>query len=243
MSRDEIYKERPGDQPFRFDAKVADVFDDMLERSVPCYRQVIEMTSAILGRFLAPGDLIYDLGCSTGTTLLELARRLPQPGLRFIGVDSSPAMLEKGAHKAEMFGLGSLIEFRTADITTLEPEQSGAFILNYTLQFIAPSRRIEFLRRLRNGLRPGGVLILSEKTVSPDPILNQTWLDFHLDFKRQNGYSETEIARKRQALEQVLLPCSLEDNLEMLRAAGFTTVEGFSRWFNFVSILAVNGRP
>jgi len=242
MARDEIYKELPGDQPFRFDAKVADVFDDMLERSVPCYRQVIEMTCAILRRYLAPGDLIYDLGCSTGTTLLELARRLPQPGLRFVGVDNSPAMLEKGAHKAEMFGLTSLIEFRVADITALESPQSGAILLNYTLQFIEPCRRAEFLGRLRNGLRPGGVLILSEKTVSPDPDLDRAWLDFYLDFKRRNGYSETEIARKRQALEQVLLPCSLEENLEMLRAAGFTTVEGFSRWFNFVSILAINGQ-
>jgi len=243
MARDELYKERPGDQPFRFDAKVADVFDDMLERSVPCYRQVIEMTGAILRRFLAPGDLIYDLGCSTGTTLLELARSLEQPGLRFIGVDNSPAMLEKGAHKVEMFGLTGLVEFLSADITTLEPEKSGAIILNYTLQFIEPGRRVEFLRRLRNGLRPGGVLILSEKTVSPDPTLDRAWLDFYLDFKRRNGYSETEIARKRQALEKVLRPCSQEDNQEMLRGAGFTTVETFSRWFNFVSILAVNGQP
>jgi tRNA (cmo5U34)-methyltransferase len=241
MSRDEIYKERPGDQDFRFDAKVAEVFDDMLERSVPCYRQVIEMTSALLGRFLVPGDLVYDLGCSTGTTLVELARNLDQPGLRFIGVDNSPAMLEKAAHKAARFGLGARLEFHQADITSLELEQCGAIVLNYTLQFIEPDQRREFLIRLRSALRPGGVLILSEKTVSVEPTLHQTWLDIYLDFKRRNGYSETEIARKRQALEKVLLPCSLEENLEMLRGAGFTQVDSFSRWFNFVSILAVNG--
>jgi tRNA (cmo5U34)-methyltransferase len=243
MARDEIYKELTGDQAFRFDAKVADVFDDMLERSVPCYRQVTEMTGAILGRFLNPDDLIYDLGCSTGTTLLELARRLPQENLRFIGVDNSPAMLEKAGHKSEMFGLSDRISFLAADITTLELAHPGAIILNYTLQFIDPERRQAFLQNLRTSLRPGGVLILSEKTISPDPQLDQTWLDFYLDFKRSNGYSETEIARKRQALEQVLRPCSLEDNLAMLRGAGFSLVEGFSRWFNFVSILAINGKP
>jgi tRNA (cmo5U34)-methyltransferase len=243
MARDEIYKERPGDRDFRFDAEVAEVFDDMLERSVPSYRQVIEMTGAILNRFLAPGDLVCDLGCSTGTTLVELARRLPQSGLRFIGVDNSPAMLEKARRKADSSGLSARLDFQAADITTLPLPPSGAIILNYTLQFIESGRRREFLARLRTALRPGGVLILSEKTVSSDPALDQTWLDFYLDFKRGNGYSETEIARKRQALEKVLIPCSLAENLEMLRAAGFTVVESFSQWFNFVSILAVNGRP
>ncbi|NTV14322.1 MAG: carboxy-S-adenosyl-L-methionine synthase CmoA [Desulfobulbaceae bacterium] len=239
MSRDEIYKELPGDRDFRFDATVAAVFDDMLDRSVPGYRQVIEMSGAILARYLTPGDLIYDLGCSTGTTLLELASRLPQPGLRFIGLDNSPAMLAKARDKAKDSRQASQLEFREADITTAPLEAAGAVLMNYTLQFIAPACRQDFLHTIYQTLRPGGVLILSEKTIAVDPKLDQAYLEFYLDFKRANGYSESEIARKRQALEKVLIPFSLADNLRMLAAAGFSQAEPFHQWFNFASLVAV----
>lgn len=241
MARDEIYKELPGDQKFQFDARVADVFDDMLARSVPGYRQVIEMAGAILGRYLAPGDLIYDLGCSTGTTLVELANRLRLPGLRFIGLDNSAAMLEKARHKAEMFGLADRLSFRAADLTATAFEPAGAMLMNYTLQFIAPERRCDLLTTVHQALRPGGVLILSEKTLCRDPAIDRTFLDLYLDFKRANGYSETEIARKRQALEQVLVPLPLAETQALLGAAGFSSAEPFHQWFNFSSLLAVKG--
>jgi len=241
MGRDEIYRQLPGDRDFRFDATVAAVFDDMLERSVPGYRPVIEMTGAILSRFLKPNDLLYDLGCSTGTTLVELAGRLNAASLSFIGLDNSPAMLSKARLKTEKAGLAERIDFREVDITTAPLEPAGAVLMNYTLQFIAPAQRQDFLTRIHHTLRPGGVLILSEKTISADPSLDQIYLDFYLDFKRANGYSETEIARKRQALEKVLIPFSLADNLRMLTAAGFARAEPFHQWFNFASILAVKG--
>jgi len=241
MARDEIYKELPGDRDFCFDATVAAVFDDMLERSVPGYRQVIGMTSALLARYLSPGDLVYDLGCSTGTTLVELAGNLPTPGLRFIGLDNSPAMLAKARRKAEDARLAERIAFREVDITATQLEPAGAILMHYTLQFITPERRQDFLGTIHRTLRPGGVLILSEKTVAGDAKLDQTFLEFYLDFKRANGYSETEIARKRQALEKVLIPFSLADNIQMLTAAGFTTVAPFHQWFNFASIMAVKG--
>ncbi len=239
MARDEIYRELPGDRDFCFDATVAEVFDDMLDRSVPGYRQVIEMVTAILAKYLIPGDLIYDLGCSTGTTLVELADRLKQPGLSFIGLDNSPAMLVKARRKADISRLTERIDFREADITATHLEPAGAVLMNYTLQFIAPDSRQDFLHTVHQALRPGGVLILSEKTVTAAPSLDQNFLDFYLDFKRANGYSETEIARKRQALEKVLIPFSLADNLQMLTVAGFSRVEPFHQWFNFTSIMAV----
>lgn len=239
MARDEIYRELPGDRDFRFDTTVAEVFDDMLERSVPGYRQVSEMSCTILARYLRTGDLVYDMGCSTGTTLAELTTRLDLPGLRFIGLDNSPAMLAKARVKAERAGLADRIDFREVDITSAQLDPAGAVIMNYTLQFIAPDSRQAFLTRLHQTLRPGGVLILSEKTVSADPELDRTFLEFYLDFKRANGYTETEIARKRQALEKVLIPFSLADNLRMLAAAGFAKAEPFHQWFNFASIMAV----
>ena len=239
MGRDDIFKNREMNREFQFDGKVADVFDDMLNRSVPCYRMVISMISSILGEFLTPGDHVYDLGCSTGQTLVEVARELAQLDLKFTGIDNSPAMLSKADHKAEMFSLADRVDFREDDITTLDISGAGAVILNYTVQFIRPVQRKDFLVRIHEALQPGGVLILSEKVLSHDPELNRAYIDFYLDFKRQNDYSETEISRKREALENVLIPFSIKENLELLRAAGFSSSETFFQWFNFTSIVAI----
>ncbi|MDF1578052.1 MAG: carboxy-S-adenosyl-L-methionine synthase CmoA [Desulfurivibrionaceae bacterium] len=239
MARDEIFKKEDASREFQFDGKVADVFDDMLNRSVPCYRMVIEMLTALLEKFLRNGDLVYDLGCSTGETVIELARHLDRLDLKFTGIDNSPAMLNKARHKAEMYSLADRIDFRQADIIDLDFSGAGAVIMNYTLQFIRPPRRREFLADLHGKIRPGGLLILSEKVLCHDPELNRAYIDFYLDFKRRNGYSETEISRKREALENVLIPFSIKENLDLLTEAGFTSCKTFFQWFNFASLVAV----
>jgi tRNA (cmo5U34)-methyltransferase len=239
MAKDELFKDQNMAREFQFDGKVADVFDDMLNRSVPCYRMVIEMITSILDNFLQDGDQVYDLGCPTGETLVELARRLERLRLEFTGVDNSPAMLAKARHKVEMLAQNGRIVFLKKDITDLDLTGVGAVIMNYTLQFIRPVRRLEFLAGIYRGLRPGGVLILSEKILSLDPELNGTFIDFYLDFKRRNGYSETEISRKREALENVLIPFSINENIDLLRTAGFASCETFFQWFNFASIVAI----
>jgi len=224
---------------FRFTSRVAEVFDDMLERSVPFYRETTAMSAGLLARHLRPGDTVYDLGCSTGTTMLELARRLGGRGVRFIGVDNSPAMLAKARLKASLYAKDNL-SFICADITTLplRPESAGAVVMNYTLQFVRPLTRVDFVRGLHRSLRPGGLLVMSEKTVCPGSAFNRDFIALHHDFKRRRGYSELEIARKREALENVLIPYSCDENLDMLRQAGFSEAEQFFQWFNFSSFVA-----
>jgi len=238
MERDTLFNtEAPADK-FEFNERVAEVFDDMLDRSVPFYLQVIEMAAEILGRSLRSGDAVYDLGCSTGTTLLHLARMLESKNLKFVGVDNSKAMLDKALRKAEMFSLADKIIFSKQDITRADFPGAGGIILNYTLQFIKPPVRPGFLKNIQNGLRPGGVLILSEKIVSRDKGYNELFLHSYHKYKKRRGYSELEIANKREALEHVLIPLSIQDNMDMLLKAGFSRVETFFQWFNFVSIVA-----
>ncbi|MFU8819319.1 MAG: carboxy-S-adenosyl-L-methionine synthase CmoA [Desulfurivibrio sp.] len=239
MSRDRLFQEGGITGDFRFTDRVAEVFDDMLARSVPNYQQVIEMSALLLDQLLLPGDRLYDLGCSTGNTLLHLARRLKTPELTLIGLDNSPAMIAKATRKAENYSLKEQVEFIEADITSFPCPRAGGILLNYTMQFLRPLQRTEFASRLHQYLRPGGVLILSEKVISHDPEMNRRFIDFHLDFKRARGYSEIEISKKREALENVLIPFSPEENRQLLHQAGFRRVESFFQWFNFTSWVAI----
>lgn len=239
MAKDTLYTDKSITEDFRFSAEVAEVFDDMLTRSVPNYHQVVEMIAGLFERHLESGDQVYDLGCSTGSTLVELARRLAPLGLRFTGVDNSPAMIKKAELKAELYSKKEQIDFLERDITDLQLENAGAIILNYTLQFVRPIQRADFLKKAYGFLRPGGMLIMSEKIISHDAVLNRSFIDLYHGFKRAQGYSELEISRKREALEHVLIPFSIAENLKLLRQAGFTSAETFFQWFNFVSLVAV----
>lgn len=239
MKHDRLFASGAVSEDFTFNDQVAEVFDDMLSRSIPFYAQGIDCMAAILRQKALPGSTLYDLGCATGTTLLELARRLPDLNLNFVGLDNAPAMLAKARRKAEMFGKSSLVRFREDDITTADLPAAGVILCNYTLQFIRPPNRPQFVRHLFASLPPGGLLLISEKVISHDPMLNRVYIDLYHQFKLRQGYSELEIAAKREALENVLIPFSIQENRDLLTRAGFRSVETCFQWFNFASFVAV----
>ena len=237
--KDRLYQVDTIPEDFDFNERVVEVFDDMLDRSIPCYKHVIKETSRLLDAHLQPGDTVCDLGCATGTALLYFAKALAGRRLRFIGIDSSPAMLAKARLKAEFYVEDDTVVFEQADITELSQPYTAAFVLNYTLQFIRPVLRPALIQRLYDNLRPGGLLIMSEKTIIEDKRLNRTFIDIHYEFKREQGYSDLEIARKREALENILIPFSAEENRALLGKAGFFPVAAFFQWFNFSSFVAL----
>jgi tRNA (cmo5U34)-methyltransferase len=223
--------------PFRFNRQVAQVFDDMIHRSVPLYDQAASCQIALLASRLAPGDTVYDLGCATGATLVAIARQIP--GLRLVGIDSAPAMLEQARAKASKAGVD--IQFIHADVAQADLDEPAAVLCNYTMQFIPVERRRPFLARIHRALQGCGLLLLCEKIVSPCPLLEAEFVEQHHAFKRAQGYSDLEIARKREALESVLTPLSRQENLDMLRRAGFTEADCFLQWFNFAAFAAIKG--
>lgn len=239
MTEDTFYSKGVVEEDFSFNDRVAEVFDDMLNRSVPYYRTVIDGMAQLLACRLPAGSTLYDLGCSTGTTLLELARRLPAKQFHYIGIDNAPAMLDKARKKSAMYGKTAVLEFRQDDITSCALPAAAGIICNYTLQFLRPIIRQSFVKRLYEALPEGGVVFLSEKTISHSSRLNRDFIDIYHSFKKQQGYSELEIAAKREALENVLIPFSLQENIELLQDAGFEEIETFFKWFNFTSLVAL----
>lgn len=243
MSRDNIFQQENPPSTFAFTSEVAEVFDDMLDRSVPGYRSLTPMMAQLLERFCPRGSKVYDLGCSTGTTCLELSRRLEPLELEFTGIDNSAAMLAKARIKADMSCQQQNISFQQADITRTELSPCSAVIVNYTLQFIKPDQRPAFLDKIRQALLPGGLIIISEKIIHPDPDFDQTWTEIYHQYKKNRGYSQTEIARKRKSLEDILIPLTLADNLNLLQGAGFHQPAPFWQWFNFTAISAIKKTP
>jgi tRNA (cmo5U34)-methyltransferase len=227
---------------FEFNEEVAGVFDDMLVRSVPCYLEQQSLIREIATRFHVPGTKVYDLGCSTGTTLMNIGQALDDT-VELVGYDNSKPMLERARDNIAGSSLENPVDLRYADINveagSLDLESASVVTLCWTLQFIRPLMRDRLVRRIFDQLEEGGVLICCEKILTNDSDMNRFFVDFYYDFKRKNGYSEDEILRKREALENVLVPYRSDENFELFRRNGFRIVETFFQWYNFCGFLCV----
>src|SRR5690606_26969498 len=200
---------------------VASVFDDMVNRSVPFYSEIQRMIAEQAADFAKEGTDVYDLGCSTGTTLIGM-NTLVSEDIRFIGIDESPQMLEKCDEKLKEAGFKRPYELRAADLHQgIEINNASVVVLCLTLQFIRPVYREKLLKKIAEGLVPGGVLILVEKILAEESSFNRNFIKYYYNYKRRNKYSEMEISQKREALENVLIPYKLSENVHMMREAGF----------------------
>ncbi len=221
---------------FEFDEDVASVFDDMLNRSVPYYKQTQELTIEFALNYLNKDDVVYDLGCSTASTLIELGKH-SKYDLKLVGIDNSSAMLARASKKCKAFGID--IELRNDDLLNTSYENAKLIISNYTLQFIRPLQREKLIQKIYNSLNKDGFFIFSEKVISSNKTLNKQCIDIYYDFKKQQGYSEYEISQKREALENVLIPYTEEENKKMILDAGFSHCETIFKWVNFATFIAI----
>lgn len=240
MSTDKIYADpRETIPPFEFNRQVVEVFDDMLGRSVPLYRESILRQAQIAAQNYRTGTRIYDLGCSNGNLGMALCHEMGEKNFEMVAVDSSAPMLETFAQRLSAIKCENQIRLEENDIRQVSLENASVVIINLTLQFLPVTDRDELIRKIYQALVPGGILLLTEKVVHEDKTLNGLEQDFYYRFKAENGYSQMEISQKREALENVLVPETLETHRQRLQQGGFAAIDVWLKWFNFASLLAV----
>ncbi len=239
--KDKIYaRRRSRIEPFRFDQQVAAVFPDMIRRSVPGYASIIDGIAVIAGEYLRDNSHGYDLGCSLGAAAMAMSRGAAGRNCRIFAVDNSAAMLQQAARLVAHDDAGHApVTLVQSDLLQVALSNASMVVLNFTLQFIPPPRRAGLLRRIADAMLPGGVLLVSEKIRFDDAEANLALIRLHHAFKRDQGYSELEISQKREALENVLVPETLQVHVERLREAGFSRVLPWFQQLNFVSLLAI----
>lgn len=237
---DQIFENVDNVSDFKFTADVANVFDDMVSRSVPFYIEMQRMTGELARDFVQGRTNVYDIGCSTGTTLKVLDNAITQKSVKLIGIDNSEEMLKKADKKLKAAEVQHKFELACVDLHNgIEIKNASLVTMILTLQFIRPLHRERLMRRIHDGMTDNGALIIFEKVTSEDTTFNRLFINHYYDFKRRNGYSETEISKKREALENVLIPYRMEEDYELLRNAGFNKIEVFFRWYNFCGVVAI----
>lgn len=234
--RDSLFVQKPTKQ-FEFDESVASVFDDMLARSIPFYQEQVKLIAHFASLSLQNGGRVYDLGSSTGNVLFALSHLAPKA--ECIGLDNSSAMIERSNLKAQAYG--GNIRFEEANFLTYDFQSSQVVIANYTMQFVRPLQRETMIQKIANSLDNGGVFLMGEKMISPEKRLDRAMIEHYYSYKSSQGYSELEIAQKREALENVLVPYTMDENLTMLKNSGFIHIEVLFKWVNFALLIAKKG--
>ncbi|MCT8566449.1 carboxy-S-adenosyl-L-methionine synthase CmoA [Glaesserella parasuis] len=240
MSKDTLFSapiEKLGD--FTFDESVAEVFPDMIQRSVPGYSNIITAIGMLASRCVTDQSNVYDLGCSRGAGILSIRRNVEKAGVRIIGVDNSEPMVERCRRHLEAYHSDIPVEILCDDIRHVEIKNASMVVLNFTLQFLPREDRLALLRKIYQGLNPNGVLVLSEKFTFEDNTINELLIDLHHTFKRANGYSELEVSQKRTALENVMRTDSIDTHKARLKEAGFSQVDLWFQCFNFGSMITI----
>ncbi|WP_444933454.1 carboxy-S-adenosyl-L-methionine synthase CmoA [Microbulbifer sp. JTAC008] len=228
---------------FEFDRQVVQVFPDMIKRSVPGYTTIVAMIGTLAERYAQAGSRCYDLGSSLCAATLAMRHRIPAADCEIIAVDNSQAMVDQARTVLEADSGEVPVQLICDNLQNVAIENASVVVLNFTLQFIPVEEREEILKKIHDGLRPGGILIISEKVDFADKAHNELMIELHHSFKAANGYSALEIAQKRSALENVLIPETLDTHRTRLKNVGFTSVDVWFQCFNFASLIAIKGAP
>lgn len=241
MATDELYKHKKEiTADFNFNKNTANSFNDMLKRSVPHYYEIQDMICEITKTFAQKNSNIYDLGCSTGNALLNISKELSEFPVTLIGIDNSEAMMKKAEAKLKKKRYYDKCKLLNKDLNSgFNFENASVIISNLTLQFIRPINRDRLISDIYKGLNKAGALILVEKIISEDSTIRRIFIKLYHGFKLQKGYSKSEILKKREALENVLIPYMYDENIRLLKKNGFRVVDEFFRWYNFCGVLAI----
>jgi len=240
MNKDTVFAEKKNKiEPFAFNREVTAVFDDMLKRSVPLYQESIQRQAQLTAAFYQEQTRIYDLGCSHGNLGFLIAEQFGDTCFSMVGVDSSRPMIDKYHTRLGKIANISGIDLVCGLLEDIRIEKASVVLINLTLQFLEQKKRNALIKKIYQGLLPGGILLVTEKTINKALPINELEQDFYRRFKRENGYSELEISQKRDALEKVLIPESLGVHKKRFRDAGFSFVDVWLKWFNFASMIAI----
>lgn len=237
---DQVFRKTSFPKPFRFNEEVASVFDDMVQRSIPQYALVTEIAVEWASRYYQPDTMVYDIGCSTGTFLDLLSRRLDSPA-RMVGIDLSEPMVQKARQKMTNMPNRHSVDFRCQDACDILFQKASVIVVNYTFQFLEITKRRQLFRQIYDALVPGGILFFSEKVRCNHSEFQETITDLYEHFKESHGYTKSEIARKKEALENVLVPFTEEEYRVHLKDVGFQSMDSVSKWLNFMSFVAQKG--
>lgn len=223
---------------WEFDSEIVPIFDGHVRQSVPMYDEIHRLITDMSAWFIEDETNVYDIGTSTGEVIKNLTERYPHKKSTFVGIDSSPEMVER-ARKS--LSNDCRAEIRERDITkeSFLVENASMITSVLTMQFIPQRYRQRVVDSFYSGLNKGGAFIMVEKVVGSNARFNEMQIELYHEMKLRNGLTEQHVFEKASAIRGVMRPYTLKENISMLDKAGFKDIDTFFKWNNFAGFIAI----
>ena len=219
-----------------FNKNIASKFDYHISKSIPLYKEFRWLGEKLSDFYIKNDSKVYDIGCSTGSFLKNLAvRHSDKVKAKFYGIDVVKSMIKyanlKNKHKK--------IKFLNKNILKYNFLESDLIISFYTIQFIHPKFRQKIINKIYKSLNWGGAFFFVEKVRSYDARTQDQLTSIYEEYKIDNGFSLKEITNKKMSLKGILEPFSSRANIQMLKRAGFVDVSSVAKFVSFEFFLAI----
>ncbi|MGY5878963.1 MAG: arsenite methyltransferase [Candidatus Thorarchaeota archaeon] len=157
---------------------------------------------------LKEGEVVLDLGSGAGLDMFVASKKVGDTG-KVIGVDMTPAMIEKAKKNAEELGITN-VEFRFGDIEEMPVDDNSVdVVISNCVINLAPSKAKVFQEAYRV-LKPGGRVMVSDIVLSKplpkevsDEVITYTGCiggaildEEYLQHMRDAGFKDAKITSK-----------------------------------------------
>lgn len=197
-------------------------------RTIPFYRFFHTETIDLVRTLLPDPSVWLDTGCGTGYLAEQALPLLPKT--RFLLADPAPAMLDRARFRLSRFPsdrigfLGTLATEELAGAVPETPRVISAIQCHHYGGDEARRRATDVCFRL---LEKGGLYVTFEN-IRPATLRGvEIGLDRWSNFQTEAGRSQEAVDEHRARFGKNYFPITVAQHLELLKSAGFSTVEIF----------------
>jgi len=211
----------------------ANTYENLMEKLVPQYRKQHEIIHELLPEHSEKELRVLDLGCGNGALSKVVLKKLPNAFVS--GFDLTPRMLE--AYEENLAEFEGRYELMLGDYRFDAIGSNYDIVLaGLTLQHLTWGERKDFYKLIYSILNPDGVFILNDIIIDEDWDTRKFQYSSWMEFIAANGEDPEFWLDKHMTKDY---PVTLEDHFKWLEQAGFSKMDCYWRFHNFVITMAV----
>jgi len=205
------------------------VFDELIIKLIPCYRDIINTISGVLNFKESEAIRVLDIGTGTGNLAGLIKERYPNCIVDCVDLAENMLKIAESRHGIDNISY-KCIDFNDIDFST----GYDAVVSSLTLHHIqTDNERKKYYKKIYEGLNEGGIFVNGDIVLGSSQYFQdynmQGWKDYMTEHISEEEAEDKWIAKYKRESR----PSKLKDQLEWMDEIGFSDVDVFFKLFNY----------